>query len=107
MIEAAAESLREDYRRERMRAGTLEQYAALHCAHAKVDAAIAKAHWHAYAKAHGIDAGRYGFDYYGWACAYLHRVGLYEVPVTEEMRASATGGIPADVLTYKYGARWL
>jgi hypothetical protein len=40
-------------------------------------------------------------------CAALKDSGLYEVPLTPELAASALGGMPEGATTYKYGTRWL
>lgn len=106
-IAAHAETMRAAYDAQRggLRAGTLMQTAALDCAYAKADKAVAEKHWSAYAAHHDIETGRGYFDHYAWACAFLRRVGLYEVPVTDAMREEAKGGINGDV--YTYGARWL
>lgn len=108
-IAAHAETMREAYNAKRggLRAGTLMQTAALDTAHALADKAAAQNHWTAYAERHGIETRQSYFEHFAWACAYLERVGLYVVPVTDEMREQATGGIADDVKTYKYGARWL
>ena len=109
-VEAFAETMRAEYDAKAggLRAGTLMQTAALAMPYAESDKAIAQAHWLPYAEHHGIKVSDYQtyFDHFGWACAYLQRIGLYEVPVTDEMRKQATGGIAADVKTYKYGHRW-
>lgn len=106
-IAAFAETIRAAYEEKRggLRAGTLMQTAALENAHAVADRAIAEKHWPAYAEHHGIKTRQGYFEHYAWACAYLKRVDLYAVPVTDAMRAEATGGIEGDV--YTYGARWL
>lgn len=104
-IAAYAETLRAAYAAETLRAGTLMQKAALDHPYALADKAVAKKHWPAYTKHHGIEARQGYLDHFAWACAYLERVGLYEVPVTDEMRAEAKGGISGDV--YRYGERWL
>ena len=44
-------------------------------------------------------------SYYTKDCEYLKSVGLYEVPITSDMRA--VGGFPKDTTTYCYGTRWL
>lgn len=106
-IAAFAETMRAAYEAKRggLRAGTLMQTAALESAHALADKAVAEKHWPAYAAHHEIETRQTYFEHYAWACAYLRRVGLYAVPVTDEMRAEAKGGINGDV--YTYGARWL
>lgn len=104
-IGKTARKIRAKYKAEKLRAGTLEQTAALQTEHALADRAVAEKHWPAYTRHHDIETRQGYFDHYAWACAYLRRVGLYQVPVTEEMRASATGGIKGDV--YTYGHRWL
>ena len=106
-IAAFAEGMRATYEAKRggLRAGTLMQTAALETPHALADKAVAEKHWPMYAAHHEIETRQNYFDRFAWACAYLRRVGLYEVPVTDEMRAEAKGGINGDV--YRYGARWL
>lgn len=110
-VEAFAEKMRAEYDAKRggLRAGTLMQTAALAMPYAESDKAVAEKHWLHYAEHHGLEVSEYRsyFDHFAWACAYLQRIGLYEVPVTDEMREQATGGIAADVMTYKYGHRWL
>lgn len=44
---------------------------------------------------------------YGKVCEALDAAGLLSVPVTDELRASALGGLPAGAKVYKYGSRWL
>lgn len=106
-IAAFADTIRAAYESKRggLRAGTLMQTAALEMPYALADKAVAEKHWPMYAAHHGIESRQGYFDHFAWACAYLRRVGLYEVPVTDEMRAQATGGISGDV--YRYGERWL
>lgn len=92
-VDALAETLREHYDREKLRAGTLRQFAALQMPAALVDRDVAEKHWPRYAEEHGIDRGRYGFDHYSWACGWLARLDL----LTDEYN----GG------PYKYGSAWL
>lgn len=88
------ERFAERYAAQRMKAGTLEQFAALESDAAVHDAALARAQWPEYAREHGItNPASYGFDHYAWACAFLRRVGLYEVE--------------RDGKPYRYGAAWL
>ena len=94
-IAAQVDACREIYAREKLRAGTLEQFAALRTAHAEADRAVAEKHWPSYAKARGIETGQTYFDHFAWACAYLKRCGLYEVQIA---------GREAP---YKYGHAWL
>lgn len=89
-----------------LRAGTLEQAAALDTPQAHASRAVAEKHWPAYAAHHGIDTRQTWFDHYAWACDFLTRCGFYAVPVTPQMRAEAAGGIPDTVETITYGARW-
>lgn len=42
---------------------------------------------------------------YDKVCEHLKSIGIYEVAVTPEIRASALGGIDGDA--YQYGCRWL
>lgn len=106
-IADAVEAMRADYDAKRggLRAGTLEQTAALATPHALADKAVAEKHWRPYAERFEIETRQSYFDHYAWACKWLERCGLYEVPVTDAMRADAKGGIDGDV--YRYGARWL
>ena len=86
---AECEALADAYKRESLRAGTLLQYATLRTDTAQAWEKVARDHWRQFAKAHGLDAGRYGFDGYGFALWYLTR---------------------AECLTdngYKYGTAWL
>lgn len=102
-----------------MNAGTPEQSAALAKAEAEAlarlraedspagcfyDAAKTRINWHV---AGDYLTGKKGAGHYGWACEALKQAGLYEVPVTPELRASALGGLPKDAETYRYGTRWL
>jgi hypothetical protein len=57
--------------------------------------------WHAVAS-HLGKGSSYEID-----CEILRNAGLLEVPVTDALRASALGGLPADAVTYRYGSRWL
>lgn len=106
-IRAQADKMRDDYAKQKTRAGTLEQAATLQTPHALADKAIAEKHWKPYADRFGIENSRDYFEHYAWACAYLDRCGMLSVPVTDEMREQATGGIPADWTAYRYGTRWL
>lgn len=107
MIEAHAETMRASYAAKAggLRAGTLMQTAALDMDYAQTDRAVAEKHWIAYAEHYDLEKSRGYFDHFAWACAYLERVGLYTVPVTDAMRSEAKGGIAKD--SYKYGERWL
>lgn len=106
-IAAAAEAMRAEYDAKRggLRAGTLEQTAALATPHALADKAVAEKHWPPYAERFGIETRQSYFEHYAWACEWLKRCGMYAVPVTDAMRAEAKGGIDGDV--YRYGHRWL
>lgn len=110
-LPALCADLADAYGREKPRAGTLEQFAALRSPAALADKECAERHWLAYCDdaANACERSRHEtyFSHYSWACAFLKRYGLHSVPVTEEMRASATGGIPENVTTYTYGTRWL
>jgi hypothetical protein len=92
-IDALAETLAEVYGREKLRAGTLRQYAALKTPAAEADRAMAEKHWPRYAEENGIGREGHGFDYYTWACRWLERVDL----LTDEH-----AGEP-----YRYGSKWL
>lgn len=85
-----------DYARQSLKAGTLEQYKCLHSPAAEADKALAERHWKAYAEDYNIESTQSYFDYYSWACAYLKRKGLYEVPHPRD-----------STKTYKYGHAWL
>ncbi|HGW8780173.1 TPA: hypothetical protein ACQTZL_003746 [Pseudomonas aeruginosa] len=92
-VAAQAAKIRDQYERENLRSGTLEQTAALQTPHAVADKAVAEKHWPEYAAANGLETRQGYFDHYAWACAFLSRCGLYEVPRGEG--------------TYKYGHAWL
>lgn len=87
-----AEEIKEDYQARKLKAGTLEQTACLETSQALQDRAVAEKHWTAYCRYHGIEERNY-FDYHTWACFWLKRCDLYEVPMGEG--------------TYKYGHAWL
>lgn len=60
-----------------------------------------RANW--YAIARHLDKGSaYDID-----CEILRNAGLLDVPVTDELRASALGGLPDGAAVYRYGSRWL
>lgn len=97
-----------------MNAGTRDQALALEAGRAKLAARMrregdaarlfysdGKPNWHAVA-AHLGKSSAYEVD-----CGILADAGLLEVPVTDEIRASALGGLAPDAKTYRYGARWL
>lgn len=44
---------------------------------------------------------------YTKTCEALSAAGLLDVPVTDELRASALGGVPESATTYRYGTLWL
>jgi len=46
------------------------------------------------------------YDYTA-ACNHLESIGLLDVPITDELRAAALGGLPDGAETYRYGSRWL
>lgn len=86
---AECEALADWYGRQSLRAGTLLQSATMQSDTAKAWEQVARDHWRQFARAHGIEAGRYGFDHYGFTLWYLTR---------------------AECLTdngYKYGSAWL
>jgi hypothetical protein len=91
-IEIRASQIVEKYRNTHLRSGTLLQTAALETDAAVEDRGIAEKHWGRYAEEHGLNAGRYGFDHYTWACAWLERCGLLVDVV--------------DGKACKYGATW-
>jgi hypothetical protein len=80
----------------KLRAGTREQYECLNSEEARRDMALADKHWKAYAEDYGVETTQGYFSHYDWACAYLKRQGLYEVPDPRD---------PSK--TYKYGHAWL
>lgn len=80
----------------KLRAGTREQYDCLNSEAARRDQALASKHWKQYAEDYGIESTQGYFEHYAWACAYLKRQGLYEVPDPRD---------PSKV--YKYGHAWL
>lgn len=94
-----------------MNAGTPEQSAALESGRAALAATLppgsplfyspGKPNWHAVAS-HLGKGSAYDVD-----CDILRAAGVYEVPVTDELRAAALGGLPADATVYRYGSRWL
>lgn len=73
----------------KLRAGTLLQSATLRTDTAAAWEKVARDHWRQFARAHGIEVGRYGFDHYGFTCWYLGAAGCL-----------TDGG-------YKYGSAWL
>lgn len=97
-----------------MNAGTPEQSAALEAGRAKLAERMrregdagrlfyseGKPNWHAVA-AHLGKSSAYEIDQ-----DILLTGGLLEVPVTDELRASALGGLPPDAKVYRYGTCWL
>lgn len=72
---AECEALADWYGREKLRAGTLLQYATLRTDTAQAWEKVARDHWRQFAKAHGLDTGRYGFDHYGFSLWYLSGAG--------------------------------
>lgn len=108
-IARKADELRSVYAAEKLRAGTLEQFAALRMPYTEAARKVAERHWKEYAERYGIKVSEYQnyFSFYDFACEMLQRFGLYEVPITDDMRASVTGSFPEGATVYKYGARWL
>lgn len=84
------------YDSQKLRAGTREQWECLESEEARRDRALAEKHWKAYAEDYGIEARQGYFDHYAWACAYLKRKSLYEVPDPRDPSKP-----------YKYGHAWL
>lgn len=80
----------------KFKAGTREQFDCLNSEPARCDRALAEKHWAHYAEDYGIESTQGYFDYYAWACAYLKRQGLYEVPDPRDPSKA-----------YKYGHAWL
>lgn len=60
-----------------------------------------------YAIAHQFGHGALYMGPYDVDNQILAEAGLLEVPVTDELRAAALGGLPDGATTYKYGSRWL
>lgn len=85
----------ESYDSQKLRAGTRAQHDSLNSPAALLDRGLASKHWRCYAAEHGLDAGRYGFDHYAWACAWLARRGLL-------IDQNGPNGKP-----HKYGSAWL
>lgn len=94
-VTRTAEKIRATYEAKKggLRAGTLEQTAALETSEALADKAVAEKHWKAYAEQHGIESSQSYFDHYAWACAMLKRCDLYEVQLNGK--------------AYRYGTAWL
>lgn len=90
------EAHRGTYDEQKLRAGTREQFDCLNSEPARRDRALAEKHWKPYAEDYGIESTQGYFDYYAWACAYLKRQGLYEVPDPRD-----------STKMYKYGHAWL
>lgn len=104
----------EKYHLNGMNAGTREQSAALEKGRAELVERMRKEpdakdlfyhdnspNWYVIARKLG-KASSYDVD-----CDILREAGLLEVPVTEELRAAALGGLPEGATTYKYGSRWI
>lgn len=60
--------------------------------------------WYAIAERLGLDKMD---GHYGVTCYVLEEAGARDVPVTDELRASALGGLPEGATTYRYGSRHL
>lgn len=84
------------YDEEKLRPGTREQTECLNSETARRDRALAEKHWKEYAQDYGIESTQGYFEHYAWACAYLKRRGLYEVPDPRD-----------PTKRYKYGHAWL
>lgn len=89
------------YALQSLRAGTRAQFDALRTSAALIDKSLAAKHWPRYADDHGIKTTQGYFDHYGWACAYLERVGLLRDP---GLIIKCTDG---KARAYKYGSAWL
>jgi hypothetical protein len=89
------------YALQSLRAGTRAQFDALHTSAALIDKSLAAKHWPRYADDHGIKTTQGYFDHYGWACAYLERVGLLRDPGLLIM------GKDGKAQDYLYGSAWL
>lgn len=84
------EARRAVYEMEKLRAGTLLQFATLATPTAQEWMRLAEKHWPRFAEAHGLEVSKYrpGFDHYAATCWYLTEAGV----ITDEGR--------------KYGAAW-
>lgn len=79
-----------------MNAGSKAQRALLNSLEARQERALAQKHWPLYAEKHGLNPGRYGFDYHEWAKYWLTQAGLQPDP------NYIRNGKP-----YSYGSAWV
>lgn len=77
-------------------AGSKAQRALLNSLEARQERALAQKHWPLYAEKHGLNPGRYGFDYHEWAKYWLTQAGLQPDP------NYIRNGKP-----YSYGSAWV
>ena len=79
-----------------MNAGSKAQRASLNSLEARQERALAQKHWPLYAEKHGLNPGRYGFDYHEWAKYWLTKAGLQPDP-----------NYIRDGKPYSYGSAWV
>lgn len=79
-----------------MNAGSKAQRALLNSLEARQERALAQKHWPLYAEKHGLNHGRYGFDYHEWAKYWLTQAGLQPDP-----------NYIRDGKPYSYGSAWV
>ena len=79
-----------------MNAGSKAQRALLNSLGARQERALAQKHWPLYAEKHGLNPGRYGFDYHEWAKYWLTQAGLQPDP-----------NYIRDGKPYSYGSAWV
>ena len=77
-------------------AGSKAQRALLNSLEARQERALAQKHWPLYAEKHGLNPGRYGFDYHEWAKYWLTQAGLQPDP-----------NYIRDGKPYSYGSAWV
>lgn len=77
-------------------AGSKAQRALLNSLEARQERALAQKHWPLYAEKHGLNQGRYGFDYHEWAKYWLTQAGLQPDP-----------NYIRDGKPYSYGSAWV
>ena len=77
-------------------AGSKAQRASLNSLEARQERALAQKHWQLYAEKHGLNPGRYGFDYHEWAKYWLTQAGLQPDP-----------NYIRDGKPYSYGSAWV
>lgn len=79
-----------------MNPGSKAQRALLNSLEARQERALAQKHWPLYAEKHGLNPGRYGFDYHEWAKYWLTQAGLQPDP-----------NYIRDGKPYSYGSAWV